>query len=106
MYKVAGTYEILGTFASQITEAQLESYLSQVDAEVSFIQNSDKEVHLALPYYTGVEDAAAHAVSDAQAADVSGGEIIGVAVFLSLGVAGVGASLIGFGVEKAKENGK
>lgn len=49
-----------------------------IDLSISFhaVMNSNNEVHLALPYYSGVEEMQAKMMSDSQFDNVSGGEII------------------------------
>ncbi len=107
MNKIAATYEILGAFASHADEAQLESVIAEVAAEVSFVQNADKEVNLTLPYYSFLGNAKSEAITDANLDEVSGGE-----VFVSVIIVGAAAAVIatgagvGFAAKKKSKQGK
>lgn len=46
------------------------------DMQVQAIENSANEIHLALPFYEGVEESSAIKLSDENVEGVSGGEII------------------------------
>ena len=100
MFKLIGTNEILGAFASSLDEDEQHAIINDIEAEVITVENTDDEVHLALPYYSGVEDAIAKAISDTEANDVAGGEI-GIAIAIALGVLSITSLGAGMAVEKA-----
>ncbi len=77
---------------------------ADIDSGVSYqtVTNSASQVHLALPYYSIVEEMNAKIMADNQIDDIIGGEIIiGLAVFggyalaAAAGAGSVGATLIG-----------
>lgn len=89
--QLALTYEILGAFEPTASDAVKQDALNSIEADVAFVNNTDNEVHLALPYYDCVAKISAANVSDADTADVSGGEVVVTMAILGLGV---GASII------------
>ncbi len=105
MSKILGTNEILGTFTSVISKEQLDSIIASASAEVSFIKNTDNEVHLALPYYSSLAKVSSLIpLEDSDVSDVAGGE-----VFVSLAIAGVIAAGavaggIAIGVDEAQKS--
>ncbi len=59
-----------------------------VGVDITVATNNKSEVHLALPYYSGIEAAKAQALQDGSLNDISGGELL-----ITLGA--VGGLLIG-----------
>ncbi len=107
MSKVFGTNEILGSFASTLPAEELKSIIITVDSKVSFVKNSDDEVHLALPYYSvndKISTLASFSLSDAEMAEIVGGEIgFLVAIMTTTIIAGGTAGGIAMAVEHSKK---
>ncbi len=104
MTKIMLTYEIMGAMSPSVSESLRSGVMSSIDATVTKVSNSDKEVHLALPYYSGLEQAASNAVQDTDLDDVAGGELFAVIAGIVTAVIG-GTAAAGVGISQAvKEN--
>ena len=94
--KVIGTNEILGAFASQISNEQIKKVMDSVAVEVNFANNTDNEVHLALPYYSVNEQAPTFISLDDEALEnIAGGEIAGTLAMAIIGCTAVGLGIAG-----------
>lgn len=105
MTNLAPTYEILGAMSPTVSESKRNEIIDNIDAKVIMVSNTDSQVHLALPYYAGVEKIASYEVSDCDADAVAGGEVI-VAVILSATAIGGTAVALGLGFDAVSKNGK
>ncbi len=104
MTKIILTYEIMGAMKDSVSESVRNKVLSSIDVDITNVTNSGNEVHLALPYYSGVEQAASNPVEDTDLDDVAGGEVFAVVAGIITAVIG-GTVATGVGISHAvKEN--
>ncbi len=61
--------------------------------DIQTLENSEDEVHLTLPYYSGVEEQTAAVLSDESLESISGGEIV-VNLIFGLAIAGAVAGTV------------
>lgn len=105
MTKLIATYEILGAMSHLVSDSDRQDIIDNLDAKVSAVSNTATEVHLALPYYSGVDKISFYEVSDTDASIASGGEIV-VAIAVAVAAVGGAAAAIGVGVDAAQKKGK
>lgn len=105
MHQIHLTNEIASSYLSDyLLESEYDSLLNHpenylksqfdldINAEITIVQNQPNLINLALPYYSGLEDISAEAVSPHQMESVAGGEIVGYVIF------GVGVSVLAIAV--------
>ncbi len=63
----------------------------EFNGEIAVVENSAKEVHLTLPYYSQVEAISSYELSPEEMQSVAGGEIL-ISLFCAIGI-GVGAGI-------------
>ncbi len=94
--KLLGTNEILGAFASQVSDEQLKAAIDSIAVEVNLAKNTDNEVHLALPYYSVNEQVSSFIPLDDEALEeIAGGEIAGTLAMAIIGCTAVGLGIAG-----------
>lgn len=70
------------------------------DTEINIVHNSSAEVHLSLPYYSGLEAISAELISDQNLEEIQGGEIASTVfsvIVLAVSAAGV-IGMLGYGL--------
>ncbi len=89
-----GTNEIIGAFASEVSDEQLKTAIDSIAVEVHLVKNTSNEVHLALPYYSVYDQVSSLIPLDDEAlSKIAGGEIAG-----SLAIAIIGCTVAGLGI--------
>lgn len=97
--KLVALNEVFGAYATHqlsnegvnLLKADANNFIKSnfdidIDGDISIIENSENEINLALPFYSGVEDIKAMALKDKNLDNISGGEIL-ITVFAAIGVA-------------------
>ncbi len=88
--KVAATPEIMGAMVAH-DKAIIIEYADKIEADVAIVDNSETEVHLALPYYDNLKNGSISQISEDDLDAVSGGE-----VFITIAIIGATACGVGF----------
>ncbi len=88
--KVAATPEIMGAIVAD-DKAIIMEYAGKIEADVAIVDNTDTQVHLALPYYANLENTSISQISEDDLEAVAGGE-----VFITIAIIGAAACGVGF----------
>lgn len=84
------------SFTNDPKGAILSTFNLQVEGDISVVLNTTEEMHLALPYYDGLETAEMRALTDEELELVTGGEVVVVGgVIASAITAGVVIGTVG-----------
>ena len=104
MKNIVGTYEILGAMSPLVSQSERDEVISKLNTNVTLVANTDRETHLALPYYEVLDGLAAVPISDDE---FDGENVVGGEIWITLLIAGVGlgasAIAIGGGIHGTKE---
>ncbi len=88
------TNEIAGAMAPTVSASDRDAVIKAIGADVAFVDNTNGEVNLCLPYYASLDNVVSSEITDADITDIIGGEI---GVSIALTVVGIGAAAAFFG---------
>ncbi len=105
MNKLALTYELMGAMSLKASDALKQDALNRMadaNMDVSFVDNTDKEVNLVLPFYDGTSEISSVRLDDEDTGAISGGELFILCV-IGIGLLGASAVCAGIGGHAARE---
>ena len=94
MANVILTNEIAGAMAPTVSASDRDAVINAIGADVVFVDNTNGEVNLCLPFYASLDNVISSEITDVDITNVIGGEI---GISIALTAVGIGAAAAFFG---------